>query len=1482
MSSNTRDTGMESSNESLHTLLDGVVIALDIVKDAAAAFPPLQSAIEGVAGIILDVVKKMGANIDQIKLLGQHASQLSITLQNPIFKNEKACPEDLRRRIDILERQDHSLDIYSQLKETTKEIREPSSSFEPSPLSRSDTHAGTIDEHITNISRAIEVFLTGGTMNVEVGVNEILSRLDKLRLDEKQAFVGPAPHYAIAARFDYPSQRVTCEGRTRSETLNAIYQWFLLSQGEGRTPEAAPQPPRVEARLFLLTGQVGSGKSTIAQTVAAWCSEHGCLGASFFCSRGNRECSDIQMIFPTIAYQLGQWDRRFQEKTAEVLRQDPDIQTSLVSNQLRRLIVDPLRELPTFPDCAIVIDALDECKDSEATSLIVRALSEHASDLAPLKIFLTSRPVPNITHGFHSTGLLDAAQHIILHEVPSDTTERDIDIFLQKRLADVRERYGLDRSWHSAERAARLLELSNRLFIYPATAMRFIEDANASDPDGRLRLLLEGQGASPAGVAMPFYQLDELYLQVLKSAYPNMTQELKSRLKIILGTLVLIRDRLSPDAIDKLMLFEHRTTRTALTRLQSVVMVPDDDDAVISLIHPSFHDFLTDDNRCHDPDLSVHPATQHGLIAQRCLETMIGGLRTDICGIGRSVPNSEVPMLSELVAEHIPPSLQYASLHWTHHALCGEINNELLDVLTKFGESHLLNWLEVLSLLGELSGAISALQMLHDRLLGLPLTHSNIIALLYDCLRAAQQSFPGLSISCLQAHSDLVPFCPTSSRLRDHYAGQGIGLPRVLSGLQQHWDPCTLTIEGHANSVTAACFSPNGRRIVSASADNTVKLWDAITGLHLHTLQGDEDVVRLGCAAFSSNGRYIASSSDVKTIIIWDATTGQHLRTVKGHTDWITAVDFSLDGDVAILASGSHDYSVRIWDINSDVVSSRTLSPAHKSFVKCVRFSQGGTLLVSCSEDGACKVWKSGAWTCIAQFDHPERTAIFSVAISPDETIFASGQGRTANDIILHSTVDGHCLRTLQGHTSSVWSLDFSPDGATLASGSSDHTIILWDVAGGSTLHTLKGHSREVLSVRYSPDGQRITSCGGDQSVRIWDLSLLSAERERESTRKELKERLTQDRESDMHRSAGAEPQRPSNVRSVTFSSDGQILATGSGDTTIRLWDTASGTQLRVLEGHQGVVSYLSFSPDGKKLLSSEYKSDASESALRLWDVESGCCEQIFTGHEDDINQAKFFPDGKQVISCSDNGSIRVWEVGQSRTRSAESRVVYHSQSLSIVSIAVSPDASLVAFGCWSEEPDDHILGLVSLTTSQAVHLVRYERAYGPPTALAFSTDSSRLLVASGAESSRVTLWGVQAGGPAGSTLADIAPEATFLDCYDGGDCAESIAFSSSERSFITDATMDDISPQHWPRSASQDDHAEYAFCLADNWLWYISATERRRLCWVPSTFRLMRHYNMVSRGSIAVHRNLVAFGTEGGRVIILDMTPCLYEYSSS
>ena len=145
---------------------------------------------------------------------------------------------------------------------------------------------------------------------------------------------------------------------------------------------------RPETPVFWINGLAGTGKSTLAQTIAQWCEDVGFLGASFFCARDG-ERSNVQLIFPTIAHQLGSVCGAFRDHVSEAVKANPDIHGSLVSRQLQKLIVEPLRAVKgagnqPFPECAVVIDALDECKDNEAVSVILRALSSYVSAIAPL------------------------------------------------------------------------------------------------------------------------------------------------------------------------------------------------------------------------------------------------------------------------------------------------------------------------------------------------------------------------------------------------------------------------------------------------------------------------------------------------------------------------------------------------------------------------------------------------------------------------------------------------------------------------------------------------------------------------------------------------------------------------------------------------------------------------------------------------------------------------------------------------------------------------------------------------------------------------------------------------------------------------------------------------------------------------------------------------------------------------------------------
>ena len=246
-----------------------------------------------------------------------------------------------------------------------------------------------------------------------------------------------------------------------------------------------------------------------------------------------------------------------------------------------------------------------------------------------------------------------------------------------------------------------------------------------------------------------------------------------------------------------------------------------------------------------------------------------------------------------------------------------------------------------------------------------------------------------------------------------------------------------------------------GGRDASGSYDNTIRLWDGVTGAHKRRLTGHTSGVN--SVAFSPDGGTLASGSGDGTIRLWDAVTGAHLNTLTGHEYGVTSVAFSPDGGT--LASGSRggsgtfsgDDTIRLWN---------AVTGAHLNTLT------GHTGQVN------------------------------SVAFSPDGgTLASGGRGIFSDDTIrLWDAVTGAHKNTLTGHTErGVWSVAFSPDGRTLASGSDDDTIRLWDAVTGAHLNTLTGHKYGVHSVALSPDGGTLASGGRDNTIRLWDFASATA-----------------------------------------------------------------------------------------------------------------------------------------------------------------------------------------------------------------------------------------------------------------------------------------------------------------------------------------------------------------------------------------------------
>ncbi|MGH8909524.1 MAG: hypothetical protein ACRD0K_24260 [Egibacteraceae bacterium] len=388
-------------------------------------------------------------------------------------------------------------------------------------------------------------------------------------------------------------------------------------------------------------------------------------------------------------------------------------------------------------------------------------------------------------------------------------------------------------------------------------------------------------------------------------------------------------------------------------------------------------------------------------------------------------------------------------------------------------------------------------------------------------------------------------------------------------------------------------FSPDGRYVLTVDGQ-TVRVWDARTGMRVIELEGHEEPVTV--ARFSSDSASIVSGSEDGTGRIWDVATGAPLAELRGHQDPVTDVAFSPqqpDPFRLIVVTASEDGTARVWNPQiGRVAGGHQLNRAS--------FSADGALVVGAGIDGVARVWRVDTGEQLAALDagpQPLGSAAFSrdgryIVTGGNDGIVRIWEWRTEGAPVAQVQVGGRAspaafdplgrfvviagvdndariwewgadnpLQFLRGHQSLVRDATFSPDGSLVVTASlEDLTARVWDAATGAELHTLSGHSRPVLRAGFSPDGRSIVTAGEDMTARIWDAATGQLRR-------------TMDHESD--------------VRDAAFSPDGDYIGTGADDGTVGVWDASTGQRLGLLPLllHSDAVTSVQFSPDGRAIL---------------------------------------------------------------------------------------------------------------------------------------------------------------------------------------------------------------------------------------------------------------------------------------------------------
>lgn len=436
-------------------------------------------------------------------------------------------------------------------------------------------------------------------------------------------------------------------------------------------------------------------------------------------------------------------------------------------------------------------------------------------------------------------------------------------------------------------------------------------------------------------------------------------------------------------------------------------------------------------------------------------------------------------------------------------------------------------------------------------------------------------------------------------------------------------------------SPISVAYSPDGKRMATASPNEVVKVWDANTGEILFTTAGHS-------ATYSPDGKLLATVISDGTVKTWDAHTGQELPLAGQISAGVQAV-FSPDGKR--LATTTSFNLPRIWDTTTgqELIN----FPGHKDYVSHAFFSPDGEWLLTTSDDGTARLWEANtAQELRVLSGHPGW--VWTAAFSPDGEHIATVSD---NQAMIWDASTGEKLMTLSGHTNTLYAVAFSPDGAQIATGGQDRKVKVWDVATGEELFTLAGHSGTINSIAISPDGTYLASGSEDGTVRIWDLTL---------------------------NSEGHLVENPASLsRQIAYSPDGAYLAAAE-EQQVRIWDAATGEELHLLGAYNRSLNTIAFSPDGK------YLATAGDNALvKIWDMTSG--EELYNwpAHTVRLNMLVFTPDGRRLVTGGTDYKVKVWEIvlGKGEETSLTQLVSTYEFPAEVSSIAASLDGSKLAIG---------------------------------------------------------------------------------------------------------------------------------------------------------------------------------------------------------
>jgi WD40 repeat protein len=407
-------------------------------------------------------------------------------------------------------------------------------------------------------------------------------------------------------------------------------------------------------------------------------------------------------------------------------------------------------------------------------------------------------------------------------------------------------------------------------------------------------------------------------------------------------------------------------------------------------------------------------------------------------------------------------------------------------------------------------------------------------------------------------------------------------------------------------------FTPDGKSLVTADSQKSVRVWSVATGQLLRAM-GDGKTGSL--LALAPDGKTAATNDRFGTpVFLWDLTSGKGLHRLEGHEKDVVSLAFSPDGKR--LVSKSFDTEAFLWDPETG----REVRRFHRSEQGCAYESNGawspdGRTLALVGRDGFLRLYDPDSGKERLEFGG-HRGAVVALAVSPDGKRIASAGGDKT--LCLWDAATGKELRTVGKDIEVAASVAWSPDARAIVTASFQEELRRWDPDGGKELAAWRAENHRPWNVAFSPSGDRLVSAG-HASTCLWEtasgklLCRLEPQPVDAATDDEPERRRL------LRRANGA-----LTVQRLAFSPDGRFLATGSQDNLVRLWDVATGKELRRFVGHDNWVQHVAFSPDGRTLASS-----SSDWSVRLWEVVTGKERGRVTGQRSMVTPLEFSPDGR-------------------------------------------------------------------------------------------------------------------------------------------------------------------------------------------------------------------------------------------------------------